>query len=345
MKNIITKIISIIMALVIPIVSFSSINIVYAMDDTKHLMNDTIEILYQSKQGEKPYIEIVETNGITYFYREDLNSIQSFSLGTNNILTEAYHKDTNSLDSMIRYEISTENNVLDKKDQEYINLLKKDSIELLNKSESLSRAAENIFNNIFNNIKELESDTIIIDYNLENDNQGLFKNEAKDNFIEPLGSNAAIGKAMDVYGPYVFNEYLTQGNYYNRTGSLYFSRTYGSYKTMSIFAKLGLSLTALSVLLGIPYSGVKAIISLIAGVGGTLVSDMAENVDYYKTTIYHAKEVKVGSIYPYRSLQDRIGEVLITSFGSSRFYYKKTKTTDNIYLDNQEIIKKGCLLY
>lgn len=50
-------------------------------------------------------------------------------------------------------------------------------------------------------------------------------------------------------------------------------------------------------------------------------------------------------IYPYRSLKDYVGEVLISSTGVSDFYYKKTKTSDNLYNNNSAIIKRGCELY
>ncbi|HHX70859.1 MAG TPA: hypothetical protein GX708_22755 [Gallicola sp.] len=67
-----------------------------------------------------------------------------------------------------------------------------------------------------------------------------------------------------------------------------------------------MALSAISVLLGLPPAGVKEVVALALGVGGSLLSSKAEVVREYKTTCYNQKRVSIGSKYPYRSLRDYV---------------------------------------
>lgn len=285
--------------------------------------------------------EIIQIGNIYYMYLENNEDIVCITVNSEGNLVNAYSRKQNIEDKMLEY-----------KPKSTLNL--EESIlhtnKLLNNEES--KSIDTDINNIldlFNNNDFIETREINIETSYEGVlDSGSRKDENLNSEISLLNSgesSKAIRKAKNRYGDTVLNKYLTKGTYKGRTGYLYYTRTFGAYRTINKYVAAGLALSAISVMLGIPPVGVKQVVALVAGAGGTLVSLKAETVRKYKTTCYNCKEVKVGSIYPYRSLKDYVGEVLISSTGVSDFYYKKTKTSDNLYNNNSAIIKKGCELY
>lgn len=304
----------------------------------QNVENDQINIIDESMELDNS--EIIQIGDFYYIYLENNEKILCMTVNIEGNLVNAYSRQLNE-DKMIEY-----------------------------KPKSTTSLNESIFNTdkLFNN-RELKTTDIDINniLNLLNDNdfvdtkeinidisyEGVLDSDSNNDenlnlntsLLRSSESTKAINKAKKKYGSTVIGKYLTKGTYNGKTGYLYYTRTFGAYKSENIYVAAGLTLSAISAMLGLPPAGAKQIISLVAGVGGALVSLKAETVRKYKTTCYNNKEVKVGSIYPYRSLKDYIGEVLISSTGVSDFQYKKTKTSDNLYNDNKAIIRRGCELY
>lgn len=342
-NNKLIKRIAIFLAIQITILSFPFTNIGYAEENfSEKLIVEENGVLYQSKDQKDYFLEVFKENKFYYFYMETSNDVKTFTLDSkNNKIIEAYYKKIDDLDNIIEYKIPS---------NYYVNALNQNkSIDL----QPINKTTEDIkilglFNNIFNEIQKMESVTIDTTDIISNEVLNDLDNESLNIGIEKNSStngNKAIRAAQNVYGDYIFNRYLGSGKYYNKTGYLYFTRTFGATKITDIWVAAGRTVSAISLLLGIPASGVKAIISLGVSAAGLLISLKPETVHTYKTMVHDLKEVKVGSYYPYRSLKDITGEVQMTDWGVSPFYYKKTRYSDNIYSNNQAIIKRGCELY
>lgn len=154
-----------------------------------------------------------------------------------------------------------------------------------------------------------------------------------------------IQTAIDEYGGYVWDQYLTQGHYSGVTEKLYYTRTFGEERDFDYGFAAGVAVSVISVAVGWSPSVIKNIISVVLGAGGIWLAANADTVKNYTVTVYNQKEVKVNSVYPYRSLKDVHGRVATASVGTSEFSYTSTTYNDNLYNNNQSIIRRGCELY
>lgn len=312
MKRIISMLLALVILLTIPANTYAQ-----SLTNQIGLIKDGFNIIMQ-EDG----FEVIEVNGFLYVYLENDENVVTMTLDKNNKFIDGYIKEHGVEDRIV--ELQPENEIYIENIKEYAS-----KISLLENKSLFTQ------NEIKINIEVVENHNYIQ------------HEEVPSDYLQPLSeeSDKAVQKVIDRYGSPTYDQYLTNGTYNGRTGYLYFTRTFGAYKALNKYIAAGLTLSAISALLALPASGVKAIIALIAGAGGTLISSKAETVRKYIATCYHKKEVKVGSIYPYRSLKDYIGEVFISSTGVTEFQYKKTKSNDNIYFNNQAIIRRGCELY
>ena len=310
------KILSIILTISILLTSQSY---VYANNSITTTVDKDTDFNYLIKDDT---CEVVEFNGFKYIYLELEDKVVTMTLDKENKFINGYINIYNSDDKLLEMVPSEDLYFEDIENciQEIISIDDSNFIRL---------------NNNMVEVKQYNSDEIIsIDEDLQNS-------------IKPLSveSDKAIQKAKNKYGASVYDSYLAKGTYNGKTGNLYYTRTFGAYKSIDKYIAVGVALTAISAFISLPLTAIKSVVAFTTGIGGALVSSKAEVVRKYVTTCYNKKEVKVGSIYPYRSLRDYVGDVLISSTGVSAFQYRKTNSNDNLYNNNQAIIKKGCDLY
>lgn len=328
MKKILSLLLAFVMLISVPVPTFAQNLEIHQMDIMDE--NNDLENFETFKIGD-----------FYYMYFENDEDILCITINSEGNLINAYSRQKNIEDKMIEYKPNSTLNL----NESIFHANKLFSNKRLKSTNTdINNVLSLLSNNNFIDTREINIDTSyeeVLDTESRKD-ESLNSDVSLSNESE---SSKAINKAKNKYGGTVIDKYLTNETYNGRTGYLYYTRTFGAYRTIDKYVPAGLALSAISVMLGIPPVGVKQVVALVAGVGGLLVSLKPETVRKYKTTCYNCKEVKVGSIYPYRSFLDFVGEVLISSTGVSDFYYKETKTSDHLYYDNSAIIKRGCELY
>lgn len=282
------------------------------------------EYLVKDKSSDT-YLEVVKENGFKYIFLKNKNQIKTITLDKNNKIIEAYVRDLQQKDSYYKIKINKDN------------------------EGSLGISSDLNYNAILSDIDTEEKETVSLPLEYHN-------NDFSDGGMVTAAAtyadfaSAVKKEAIKVYGSIVFSDLISSGSYYGRTGYVYYSRSYSASKTITFSVAAGLSLSAISLLLGLPYAGVKGLVTLAVSGGGVLVSAMLQSVQQWSVKVDNEKEVKVGSLYPYRTYKQIFGDVFAreTSTGSIvtlPFEYDRTEYWGSYYNDNQALIKYGISVY
>ena len=287
-------------------------------------IDSSSEYLVKSKSSDT-YLEVVKENGFKYIFFKNKNQIKTITLDKNNKVIEAYTRDLNQKDSYYKVKI---NKGIDG---------------------SLGISSDLNYNTILSDIdtEEKEKLSLPLEYHSDDFSDGgmITASATYADFV-----SAVKKEAIKVYGSIVFSDLISSGSYYGRTGYVYYSRSYSASKTITFSVAAGLTLSAISLLLGLPYAGVKGIVSLAVSGTGVLVSAMPQSVQQWSVKVDNEKEVKEGSLYPYRTYKQIFVDVFAreTATGSIvtlPFEYDRTEYWGSYYNDNQALIKHGITVY
>lgn len=311
--------------------------------ETKH----SLEIIYQSEMGDEPYIEIIKSYDTYYFYKQEGGYSEAFSIDKNNNIFDAYSSKTDEYNSIIKYSIpvNTNMNAYSKTETSAIPNLTQEFSEI-NTQSSLENKSLDLFDNIFNVIESYDKEVIDLGKGIPSDAVTSKDSVTQYATSSSTGSSSeAIKKAQDKYGYPVTRQYVGMGTYFNNTGYLFYTKSFGAYPTMTKIALLGATITALSIALGLPINSIPSVVGLVLNAANILVSKLNYSVHFWETTKYDLKNVTVNNEHAYSSKRDIIGNVAFSITGVTDFIYVKTKSNDTIYNNDQSVIKRGCELY
>lgn len=280
------------------------------------------------------YSESFELNGVQYFYEDTNNYTLSITKAPNGEESIAYKDKLSSNDDEIYYQYTpgtTEN---------------KNSQATAKEISSLNATEERELNTIKE--KVLNNEITLEKHSIKDFATVTHSNESKDASLL-AADTSSVSKVnyslSQVYGEQYVNKYLTSLTKDGYTGYLYQHMTFGATpKTSFAFdalAAIGIVATAV----GTPISTLLGIAAWVSAVGGSYQLLKPTSFDTWTAKVYYQKEVKVGTIYPYRSFYDLTLQAVTGSQGYAALSEVKSTYKSSDYDNNTSILSTGIANY
>ena len=149
----------------------------------------------------------------------------------------------------------------------------------------------------------------------------------------------------EVYGAQYTNKYLTSMTRDGYTGYLYEHMTFGSSPKTSFFFNALASIGIVATAVGTPITGLLGIAAWISAAGGAYQLLKPTDFDQWNSTVYLQKEVKVGTVYPYRAFYDRSLISVTGDRGNAALSSVKSTYKSSDYDNNSSILNTGITNY
>lgn len=292
----------------------------------------------EQEKFEGTYKETIDLNGVHYFYEDTKDYTLTITKAPNGMEEIAYKDKTSKVDEIYYYFNPGEK----------VNKIKttdlKATVEEV-KSLNVTAIAE------LEAIKEkvMNKELLLEKRSLQDFSAATPVTESKENSMSLAASTSGVNSIYNSlaveYGSTFVNKYLTSLTRNGTTGQLYQHMTFGATPKSS---KLFDALTAIGVIAtwaSTPVKGIIGIASWASATGGYYTLMNPTEFKTWNAYVYNAKEVKVGSIYPYRSNYDITMQATTGINSYAALGSPSTKFKHSDYNSNLTVLQNGIDVY